>query len=75
MSSRGVAVDGTARDEVLARGTFSDVSRMALDIAAVLPLRRASTIRYLRMDCSRDVPFSLGTMLARAGFAEGGGML
>ena len=45
-------------DEVLARGPFSEVSRIALEINAVSPLLKASTIRNFRTDCSREFPFS-----------------
>jgi hypothetical protein len=41
------------RDEMLARGTPSAVSRMAFEMDAVSPLLRASTTLNLRTDCSR----------------------
>lgn len=43
-------------DEVLALGPPSAVSRMALDIDAVSPFRKASTMRNLRTDCSSVAP-------------------
>ncbi len=67
VSSSGAGQAAALKDDVLARGPFSDVSRIAFDIAAVLPLRKASTILNLRTDCSSDVPFSGDVVLARDG--------
>lgn len=47
-----------AADEMLALGPPSVVSRIALDIEAVSPLRSASTIRNLRTDCSSVAPLA-----------------
>jgi len=44
------------RVEVLALGPPSALSRMALEMEAVSPLLRASTMRNLRTDCSREAP-------------------
>lgn len=41
-------------EEMLARGPPSALSRMALEMEAVSPFRRASTILNLRTDCSRE---------------------
>lgn len=63
-------------EEMLVRGPPSAVSLMALEMEAVSPLRRASTMRNLRTDCSRDTPFSLpATLILEAdvdAVAEGG---
>ena len=40
-------------EEMLGRGAFSAVSRMAREMDEVSPLRRASTNLNLRTDCSR----------------------
>ena len=63
VSSRGVGWVAFMED-VLGRGPISDVSRMALDMAAVLPLRRASTIRNLRTEDSSDVVLSVLSVLS-----------
>ncbi len=73
VSSKGAGCEPFTED-VLARGPSSDVSRKDLDMAAVLPLRRASTIRNLRTDCSRVVPFSAAEGLDRVGAKELGSL-
>jgi hypothetical protein len=57
-------------EEMLVRGPPSAVSRIALEIDAVSPLRNASTILNFFTDCSRVAPFSC-TGLVRDGAAEG----
>ncbi len=42
------------------RGLFSEFSRMALEMKAVSPLRRASTMRNFLTDDSSEVPLSIG---------------
>ena len=50
----GIIAGAPVNDEVLLRGLPSAVSRIALDMAAVSPLRRASTARNFLTDCSME---------------------
>lgn len=71
VSSRGPTFVAL-REEVLARGPPSQVSLVALDMAAVLPLRKASTIRNLRTDCSSEEELlSAAVVPGRAGVGVG----
>lgn len=57
VSSR--APDWVVKEEVLMRGPLSALSRMALEMKAVSPLRRASTMRNFLTEDSSEAPLSV----------------